>query len=442
MPDQNNPNDNQIPQVFPEDTNIPPIPSGMAQDTSFPNPIQTITDALPQEGNIPSGLPPIITSDKPKKKFGGKMIATILGIFLLIGAIGAGVILVGQKQLFQQKAAGDCTDAGGSCKDRCSADSEDAYRKSECGKANWCCVPKKGAPKTDCDDKGGTCKDHCLADSEDAFGTLQCGSNWCCVPKAPPSCTGAGGCYSATSCSNIGKCNATGSCLVSGVRGICCQECGRDATPTPGSTPTPTPTPTPAGAKMYYCRTDNYTCIQTTDLYTDLNACASNVQLYGQKPNSGVCYTSSSNCGTSCKAICPNIAPPAPNFCPGIGCSIKPNYDPVTGCIVGYRCECPTPTPGETAVCQNIKAYDTNWGPIIIAQLSTLKPGDKIRFTVSGTPASKIDKARFIINGTTRPETTNKAPWPDVFYDEYTIPAETTSFTINAQLHHVTLGWF
>jgi hypothetical protein len=48
-------------------------------------------------------LPPIIAT--PKKKFGGgKMIATILGVLLLVGGIGAGIILTQQPQLFQQKA--------------------------------------------------------------------------------------------------------------------------------------------------------------------------------------------------------------------------------------------------------------------------------------------------------------------------------------------------
>jgi hypothetical protein len=43
----------------------------------------------------------------PKKKFGGKrIIATILGIFLLVGGVGAGIVLTQQQQLFQQKAEG------------------------------------------------------------------------------------------------------------------------------------------------------------------------------------------------------------------------------------------------------------------------------------------------------------------------------------------------
>jgi uncharacterized protein HemX len=42
----------------------------------------------------------------PKKKFGtGKIIATILGLFLLIGGIGGGVLLTQQNQNVSEKAA-------------------------------------------------------------------------------------------------------------------------------------------------------------------------------------------------------------------------------------------------------------------------------------------------------------------------------------------------
>ncbi len=102
----------------------------------------------------------------------------------------------------------------------------------------------------------------------------------------------------------------------------------------------------------------------------------------------------------------------------------------------------PSPTPGPAPRCWNIKAYDTSWNQLSASQLSGLKAGDRVRFAVSGSPANKIDKAKFKINGVDRPETSSKKPSTDEYYNEYTIPAGTTSFTINAKLHHVTLGWF
>jgi hypothetical protein len=106
----------------------------------------------------------------------------------------------------------------------------------------------------------------------------------------------------------------------------------------------------------------------------------------------------------------------------------------------------PTPPPGEeiSALCLNIKAFDTNWDEI--TDLSSLRAGDIIRFTVSGTTNSgNIDKARFRINSPTwRTDVVTKKPGTSEFYDEYTIPEGVTSFTINAQLHHTSsdINWF
>jgi hypothetical protein len=103
----------------------------------------------------------------------------------------------------------------------------------------------------------------------------------------------------------------------------------------------------------------------------------------------------------------------------------------------------PTPTPGITAQCLDVKAYNTNWSQLTVSQLSQLKAGDRVRFTVAGTSVGggSIDKARFRINGVTRPEVTQKKPGTEEYYDEYIIPSGTTTFTIHAQIHHTTLGW-
>jgi hypothetical protein len=106
----------------------------------------------------------------------------------------------------------------------------------------------------------------------------------------------------------------------------------------------------------------------------------------------------------------------------------------------------PTPRPGVeiSARCLNIQVFDTNWDEI--TDLSSLKAGDIIRFTVSGTTNSgNIDKARFRINSPTwRTGVVAKRPGTSEFYDGYTIPEGVTSFTINAQLHHTNtgIGWF
>lgn len=46
------------------------------------------------------------TPPTPEKKFGGgKLIATFLGVLLLVGGLATGVVLVSQPQLLEQKAA-------------------------------------------------------------------------------------------------------------------------------------------------------------------------------------------------------------------------------------------------------------------------------------------------------------------------------------------------
>ena len=101
----------------------------------------------------------------------------------------------------------------------------------------------------------------------------------------------------------------------------------------------------------------------------------------------------------------------------------------------------PTLPPGVDCNCLAIKAFDAEWN--VITNLSSLVAGDVVRFTVSGkTNSGAIDKARFTINGTLKPEVTAKRPSTNEFYDEYTIPEDVPTFTINAELHHTSIGWF
>ena len=97
--------------------------------------------------------------------------------------------------------------------------------------------------------------------------------------------------------------------------------------------------------------------------------------------------------------------------------------------------------PGVDCNCLTIKAFDAEWN--VITNLSSLVADDVVRFTVSGkTNSGAIDKARFTINGTLKSEVTAKRPSTNEFYDEYTIPEDVSTFTINAELHHTSIGWF
>jgi hypothetical protein len=80
----------------------------MDSSTPPPPPIPTVEEIPNEEQgtNSPNlDIPTVISTDnKVKNKFGGKTIATILGIFILVGAIGAGVTLLKQQQDVREKA--------------------------------------------------------------------------------------------------------------------------------------------------------------------------------------------------------------------------------------------------------------------------------------------------------------------------------------------------
>ena len=120
MPDQNNPADTNP-------TGTPPAPPDVpAGDASVPPPFPPETP--PIEGAAPPpdmgtgsaapsyDIPPVVTPIGKPKGGGRKVIATILGLLVLVGGLGAGIILVRQQQDIREKAAViDCVGEGGTC---------------------------------------------------------------------------------------------------------------------------------------------------------------------------------------------------------------------------------------------------------------------------------------------------------------------------------------
>ncbi|EKE06361.1 MAG: hypothetical protein ACD_19C00016G0034 [uncultured bacterium] len=95
------------PPIFVQEDVLPPMPQ---QDIVNPSPANTNTgSAAPTDDIVSTVMPAVTTSSTPKKKFaGGKIIATILGLFLLVGGVGAGVYLTQQNQNINEKAGGIC----------------------------------------------------------------------------------------------------------------------------------------------------------------------------------------------------------------------------------------------------------------------------------------------------------------------------------------------
>ena len=255
MPDQ--PNLAQ-PPTFPD---IPDIPAMPITDTpQMPTPPLTPSDDVPD-------IPPMIADSSSPKRGRGKIIATILGILLLVGAVGAGVVLIGQKQLFQQKAATECTGYAV----RCDPDntpqgflscSNGSWIKSECANEDSICnlsVSDATAGQiciASCDKySDATCYfDHC-------DGTHFCGgdgnrydccnavaeSGWPILPN-PFSCYCPSGsrpvgsaCLTYNSCTYTGSYNTPAGTWCSYNPDPSCT--GGTATTPPGATSTPTPPP-------------------------------------------------------------------------------------------------------------------------------------------------------------------------------------------------------
>ena len=224
----------------------------------------------------------------------------------------------------------------------------------------------------------------------------------------------------------------TGTCA----GGTCCKA---STTPKPTSTPN-TSTCESHGGKCY--SSDNLpTCSNLVSLSQYNSSCSSGrvcLKCGGSASciPDGQCMTSSTSCcnksysDTSCGYSIP------------VRCGTKPVSPTSTATSKPTSVPSATPTPSSTVQCLNIKAYDASWNSLSATNLQSLKTGDIVRFTVSGTATSgTFDKAKFTINSVSLGETTSKKPSSEEFYTEYTIPSGTTSFTINAQIHHTTKGW-
>ena len=461
---------------------LPPVevapPSSMA-DSELP-PAPPIVEEAPAEGtaaptfDISSTISP---EPPPKKKFGGKkMVATILGLLVLVGGLGAGIVLVQQQQDIRQRAKDvECASS------------------SECGDGYRCvsnkCVPvvtptptltptatRPPTPPTGTPPATGTptfpqtCSglgagygcyvnlSSCVSGTSRGLGSFDCrDSQYCCkatsptpttslCPKdcvAPKSKCAAGSFYpNESQALGYGDCGAA-------LGEYCCSS----ASPT--TTVVPTVTGTQCSRVNLVSGSTNSTSITISQAMLNecKNKCPSGVLWVSRYKCNGIGL--SQGCQDNGEVLTYNASvgqtfsasdPSCGTVQVDVGCKSTGN----TWGGVAYAskaaataCE-PTspPPPGATAQCLNVKAYDTEWNQITAAVLPTLKAGDKVRFAVAGTATSgNFDKAKFKINGTERAEVSVKKPGTEEFYDEYTIPEGVTTFSINAQIHHSSLGW-
>ena len=321
-------------------------------------------------------IPPVITTSGTggKKPVGKKMIATILGVLVLVGGIGAGVILVQKQQDIREEAAV-------------------------------------------IDDGGGGGGSACVADD----GCIKTGES-CCSGKS----------YRDNSCDSTLD-----------------TRCGTKSVPTETSTPTSTPKP-PTTIDCSSPPSSGGACTNTSGSFTGrcvIIYCPEGLGADGEchldDRGSWQKFGSCSNFWNSLEeGQCGQVDTVNES---NVYCVVSGKCDS----IIVNRTDCsrtptkptePTASP-TSAQCLNIKAFDSEWNSI--TNLSSLVAGDVVRFTVAGSAGSgSFDKARFKINGTLRPDVSVKRTGTNEFYDEYTIPEDVTTFTINAEIHHSSLGWF
>lgn len=408
MPNQNpsDPNQNQqqnnpssIP--FSPQADLPPLPPEFQS-------VSTEVPATPTTPPVESGsaAPPAPSfsniTPSPKKKFGtGKIIATILGIFVLVGGVAVATYTVGQKQLFQQKASGEV----------CSSDSRTAsvcQGKSVGDIAQSCW---KGFGDTDSsNDTSLKCESSGIVGND---GNPLCGA----VERSTPGACGSdstGGSNTSWP-SNGASCQSTGG--VPGTIGGCVTYfC-------------------PSGCGSTCGESDPGVYIQKYNSCGEAEAALGNYcgQVDTVNQDGSYCIPTT---GKDAKIQCSNCINPPPRTEPTPTPTV-PTRPPPT--------PTPTPTPVVAApYCGAVVAYDSNWNTLSSTDLSSLTAGATINFCVTGSATSgTFDMARFIINGVQQADTTTKKPGSTTaFCQSYTIPKSTATFTISAKIHHSTLGWF
>ncbi len=432
MPNQTDPNQvtdtTNTPPVSVPNTDLPPLPDFMNVPASTNSPEPQTAPADDSSGSTaPSDLPPVMAT--PKKKFGGgKIIATILGLVLLVGGIGAGVVLTQQQQLFQQKAAPlpECSgcscgcnyDTSGhfsgckSCTNQTTGDLSNVTTQTNQTTGDLSNVT------TQTNQTAGDLSNVTTQTSQTTIGDL---SN---VNVSLRTCAENGGtCMVAgiTGCSAPGKIHVDGTCSDSS-KPSCCRDGGTGDNALCSQAGCGTSSCSVPSGLYPTCYVNHYWC-QTRSP----GGCSSNLI------DRAVASASfSKDCGTEQIDI----------YCPTCGSTSGGTTGGNKYVSKTYNSDCGGGTTS-APMCTTIKAYDPSWSALTSAQLSALSAGAQVNFCVSGSaPSGTFDKAQFTIKGVQQPETTTVRPSSTDFCQSYTILSTDTTVGVTAKIHHSTLGWY
>ena len=400
---------------------------------------------------------------------------TIISILVLLVGLAAGVSLVQRQQEIREKAATPCRVCLGikECKKvadppYCNTGDNECFVDQDC-------IPPIPTPTSAACPKDGQCigNNQCYRWKEWQGTCIQEFDNTCCPPPTPAGCPTDGQCIGNNQCYRWKE-----------WQGTCIQEFDNTCCPPPTPIPTsPPPTPIPTvpppppdyctnqccnvGADYPGCWVNHYWSWDADDpVVNDIALCEGCVSACFEKDCGAEqidvgCTTNGGSTtvqyiwiryGGDCQPSPPPPPPPTNTPIPTPTLTPIPTPPPPTPTVTNTPTptptKTPTPTPTNTPVptatptpalaCLNTRVFDTNWNELSGSELAQLQAGDKVRFTVAGSATSgTFDKARFRINSSTwRPSVTQKRPGTNEFYDEYTIPPNTYSFSVNTQVHH------
>ncbi len=420
------------------DANIPPPPPIVQE-----SPAAASADPSQQ---LP---PPVVssTSGGGSRRGRGKIVAAILGILLLLGGVGAGLVLVRQQQDIREGATLCCE--GGTCANGTPYGRDETAPQSSCGaRSSEFCADKGGVGSG-----GGQCTG---TTAPPPGGTTTC-SAWTVTCANGQNFTEANCSTQATFAAVYGStgeagwkneaCGNAGS-TVAGAEGctsdadcpsgwVCQGAQGSRQCQNPGTADL-CPGGACSGYYSFQCST-----LSVSAESSGVPVCQQNGQRFSGESQAQSYATSGStpNCGQVDK-VCVG------GNNDGKLCGGFTIYS--SGCGGGTTAITPpagTPPAGAalSAVCLDIKAYDTQGNPLTAQNLAGLSPGDIVRFAISGTTTSgTIDMARFTINGVLGQPTNLKIAGTNEFYTEYTVPPSVTQFSVKAELHHTDTGiaWF
>jgi hypothetical protein len=459
-PNQNNQQPPVTPPVIFPHSDLPPLPPSFQSlpENDAPKPIMGDSGS-----SAPPEIPPKVSI--PKKKFGGgKIIATILGLIVLVGGVGAGILLTQQPQLFQQKAesVNTCTynpeSIASGCQTNMAAKAQMCSTYTgivKCGDDDCCMwveksvapiVPPPSEPHCDAtntkdciygctpDVNGGICKDCSVGQNEQADCTNILNGQSCPGKKTRFCQNGQWGNYSA--CSDIAD-----SCPVTTTTSAQCTRIQKSLVNTGGNITITQEifdackNACPDGTAYLYASTFKCDGINLT------GGCQDN-GLMIKVPDVGQSITvNRPSCGTVQTDVgCKNSANTWGNLAYSTmvaTTACNKDYSPPTE----PQALITTPAPGAPSCIGPIKAYDDTWTALTDTQLSTLTVGDVVNFCISGSTNGTYDKAQFMINTILETETTTKRAGSDDFCQSYTILSTDTTINVKAKIHDTVSGW-